>query len=123
MMHVGAAVVELHVHGSHSLKQKRGVVNSIVGRIRSRFNVSVAEVGGQDTWQRCVLGVTTCSADPQKAEKVLRRIVDFIADTHLAELVAEDVEVLAMPLVGEELGEEIGDADLEGDDLAREGEP
>ncbi len=102
MMHVGAAVVELHVHGSHSLKAKRGVVNAVVGRIRSRFNVAVAEVGGQDTWQRCVIGVTTVSSDPEKARKVLRRIIDFIEETHLAELVAEDIEIMAMPLAGDE---------------------
>ena len=55
-MIVGAAVVELHVHGSQSLKQKRGVVRSITQRVRNRFNIAVAEIGGQDTWQRAVLG-------------------------------------------------------------------
>ena len=49
-MIVGAAVVELHVHASQSLKQKRGVVRSVVQRLRNRFNIAVAEIGGQDTW-------------------------------------------------------------------------
>ena len=44
-MIVGAAIVELHVHASQSLKQKRGVVRSIVRRVRNRFNVSVSEIG------------------------------------------------------------------------------
>ena len=48
-MIVGAAVVEIYIHGSQSLKQKRGVVRSITRRVRNRFNLSVAEVGGQDT--------------------------------------------------------------------------
>ena len=39
LMIVGAAVVELHVHGSQSLKEKRGVVRSIAQRLRNRFNV------------------------------------------------------------------------------------
>ena len=58
-MIVGAALVEIHVHGSRSLKQKRGVVRSIVQRVRNRFNVSIAEVDGQGTWQRAVLGLSS----------------------------------------------------------------
>ena len=49
-MIIGAAVVELRIHGSQSLKQKRGVVKSIIARVRNRYNASVAEVGGQETW-------------------------------------------------------------------------
>ena len=41
-MIVGAAVVEIHVHGSRSLKQKRGVVRSISQRVRNRFNLAVS---------------------------------------------------------------------------------
>ena len=70
-MIVGAAVVELHVHGSRSLKQKRGVVRSISQRLRNRFNVSVAEIGGQDTWQRARLGFATVSASVRHAEEVV----------------------------------------------------
>ena len=39
-MVIGAARVELHVHGSQSLKQKRGVVRAISQRLRNRFNVA-----------------------------------------------------------------------------------
>jgi uncharacterized protein YlxP (DUF503 family) len=57
-MIVGASVVELHIHGCRSLKAKRGVVRSITRRVRNRFNLSVAEVGGQDQWQTAVLGLS-----------------------------------------------------------------
>jgi uncharacterized protein YlxP (DUF503 family) len=62
-MIVGAAIVEIHVHGSPSLKQKRGVVRSIQQRLRNRFNISVAEVGGQGTWQRAVLGMSVTGSE------------------------------------------------------------
>ena len=62
-MIVGAAAVEIHIHGARSLKEKRGVVRSIAQRLRNRFNVSVAEVGGLGTWQHAVLGVTAAGAD------------------------------------------------------------
>jgi len=96
-MIVGAAAVEIHVHGSQSLKAKRGVVRSITQRVRDRFNLSVAEVGGQDTWQIAVLGLTTVGSDRQKLRGVLERAVAFIEDLHLAEVLRFDVELLDMP--------------------------
>ena len=93
-MVVGAARVELHVHGSQSLKQKRGVVRSIVQRVRNRFNVSVSEVGGQDTWQRVVLGLATTAGEAQAARARLEKAIDFIENLHLAEVIDQEVEIL-----------------------------
>jgi uncharacterized protein YlxP (DUF503 family) len=95
-MIVGAAVVDLHVHGSQSLKQKRGVVRSIVQRVRNRFNVSVAEIGGQGTWQRAVLGIVTTGHDRRAVRGVLDRVLVFVEDLHLAEVLDSDVELLEM---------------------------
>ncbi len=100
-MVVGAALVELHVHGSTSLKQKRGVIRSIQQRVRNRFNVSVAEVGGQDTWQRCVIGLSAAGGEPAPVRKVLQRAVAFIESLHLAEVRSSDMEILVLPEVAE----------------------
>lgn len=93
-MVVGAARVELRVHGSQSLKQKRGVIRSITQRVRNRFNVSVAEVGGQDTWQIAVLGLTTAANDAPTARSRLEKAIDFIEGLHLAEVIDQEVEIL-----------------------------
>jgi len=96
-MIVGAAALELHVHGSRSLKQKRGVVRSIAQRLRNRFNVSVAEVGGQDTWQRAVLGLSAAGAEAMLVRRVLEQALDYAEDLHLAEITFTDVEILELP--------------------------
>jgi uncharacterized protein YlxP (DUF503 family) len=93
-MVVGAARVELHVHGSQSLKQKRGVVRSIIQRVRNRFNLSVAEVGGQDTWQIAVLGLATAANEAETARRRLEKAVDFIEDLHLAEVLNQEIEII-----------------------------
>jgi uncharacterized protein YlxP (DUF503 family) len=95
-MIVGAAAVELHVHGSQSLKQKRGVIRSIAQRVRNRFQLSVAEVGGQDTWQRAVLGLAAAGSDPVRIRGVLEKAARFIEETHLAEVVSVDVEIVEL---------------------------
>ena len=93
-MFVAAARVELRVHGSQSLKQKRGVVKSIMQRTRNRFNVSIAEVGGQDTWQIAVLGMTTVANETGIARQRLEKAIDFIDGLHLAEILDQEVEIL-----------------------------
>ena len=96
-MIVGAAVVEIHVHGSRSLKAKRGVVRSILGRVRNRFNVSAAEVGGQDTWQRALLGFSVAGSEAEQVRKVLDRAVAYVDELHLAEVTGSDVELCDLP--------------------------
>ena len=93
-MFVAAARVELHVHGSQSLKAKRGVLQAIKQRVRNEFNVSIAEVGGQDTWQVAVLGLAAVSEEAQDARIRLEKVIDFIEDLHLAEVTDQEVEIL-----------------------------
>jgi uncharacterized protein YlxP (DUF503 family) len=76
------------------LKQKRGVLSSIKQRVRNEFNVSIAEVGGQDTWQVAVLGLAAVSEQAQDARVRLERAIDFIAGLHLAEVTDQEVEIL-----------------------------
>lgn len=96
-MIVGAAAVEIHIHGSRSLKQKRGVVRSISQRVRNRFNLSVAEVGGWDRWQFAVLGLSAMGSDAVVVRRVLDRALEFIEELHLAEVLNTDVEIVQLP--------------------------
>ena len=96
-MVVGAALVEIHVHGSQSLKQKRGVVRSIQQRLRNQFNISVSEVGGQGTWQRAVLGLTAGGAESLPVRKILERAICFVEDMHTAEVTNSDLELMELP--------------------------
>jgi uncharacterized protein YlxP (DUF503 family) len=107
-MVVGAAQVELHVHASHSLKEKRSVVRSIVRRVRNEFNVAVAEVGGQDTWQWAVLGLAAVGHDGAGVRAILERVVEFIESLHLAEVRDQSLAVLPGNLA--EYGGEDGEA-------------
>ena len=118
-MVIGAARVELHIHASHSLKEKRGVIRSIVRRIQSEFNVAVAEVGGQDTWQWAVLGLAAVGHDRTSVRALLERVIDFVEALHLAEVRDQAVEVLAGNLA--EYADD-DDADDEGEDEDDEGE-
>jgi uncharacterized protein YlxP (DUF503 family) len=96
-MIVGVAALEIRIHGSNSLKEKRGVVQSICRRVRNRFHVAVAEVGGQELWQRALLGVATIGSDAGVVRSALERAVTFVEDLHLAEVLHSEVEILRLP--------------------------
>ena len=96
-MIVGAAIVEIRIHGSHSLKQRRGVVRSITRRVGNRYNLSIAEVGGQDTWQRAEFGLCSAGTDRQRVRALIESAVAFIEKLHLAEIIAVDIEVVDLP--------------------------
>ncbi len=56
-MPVGLLTLEIHLPYSHSLKEKRAVLRKVRDRLRSRFNVAVAELDHRDVWQVATLGV------------------------------------------------------------------
>jgi uncharacterized protein YlxP (DUF503 family) len=71
--------LELHLFlPAHSLKEKRGIVKSILGRSRNRFNLGCAEVDRQDNPTVAVLGFVTVSPDKAIARDVLVRVEDWI---------------------------------------------
>ena len=96
-MIVGACVVELHIEGSQSLKAKRGVIRSIVRRVRNQFNLAVSEIGGQDTWQYAALGLAAAGMDAATVRSVLERAGEFIEELHLARVLSADIEVVDLP--------------------------
>lgn len=77
---IGVLTLELWVESSHSLKDKRQVVRSLKDRLRDKFNVSVAEIDGLDSWQNSVLAVVTVANDRTYAEQVLQAAESQAAD-------------------------------------------
>jgi uncharacterized protein YlxP (DUF503 family) len=77
-MHIGLCTIELLLPGNGSLKGKRSVLKSIITRVSREFNVSIAEVDAQDTWQRAVVAVACVSTSAGYAHGQLERVVQWI---------------------------------------------
>ena len=77
-MIVAVAIFELHIEHAQSLKEKRMVVKSLRDRLRSRFEISAAEVGLQDLHQRARLAVSFIALDNAGADAQLERILTFV---------------------------------------------
>ena len=62
---------QLEIIGCQSLKEKRSVLKSLKDRLHNRFNVSVAETGHQDVWQRAELTACVVSSDRRQVDSIL----------------------------------------------------
>ena len=91
---VGVLTLELQIGEAHSLKDKRHVVKSLKDRLRTKFNISVAEIDFQDTWQRTVIAAVTVSGDHMRAEQVLQAVEREAAALLGAMLVSASVDWL-----------------------------
>jgi len=95
MASIGVLTLELRLENSHSLKDKRHVVESLKARLRHKFNVAVAEIDYQDLWQRAAVAAVTVSSDHVYAEKLLRSVEQEAAALLGGELADTTLEWLA----------------------------
>lgn len=91
-MFVGICQVELFIPESGSLKSKRFILKSLKTRLRNKFNVSVAEVGSNDKWQRAVIGISTVSNDRKLIESTFNQVLNVISSDVRVELIDHLVE-------------------------------
>ncbi|MEE9591748.1 MAG: DUF503 domain-containing protein [Thermodesulfobacteriota bacterium] len=92
-MVIGICHIDLFIHHSNSLKGKRKVLKTILERAKNRFNVSVAEVGDHDLWQRSKIGVCTIGNENAYVNSVLDKILNFIESLNVAEVVNHRIEI------------------------------
>jgi uncharacterized protein len=93
-MVVGVGIAHLLIHNSGSLKAKRQVIKSILGRVRSKFDVSIAEVDNQDKWQRCTIGFAVVTNETGHAHSMLEAITSYVESLHLAEVIDSQIEIV-----------------------------
>ena len=77
-MIIGVMTTHLSLHGISSLKGKRSIIKSLIGRLKSRFNISISEVDHQDSKSIAVLGIAVVSNDSQFIDRQFDSILDFM---------------------------------------------
>jgi hypothetical protein len=91
-MVIGLLTLDIHFPYSQSLKEKRKELNSLKDRLRQKFNVAVAELEYQDTWQRTRIGIVALNSQPSIVESVLAKIRSD-AETHVnGEILKADLQ-------------------------------
>ncbi len=68
-MVIGLCTIELYLPENQSLKGKRQIVSSLKGKLKHRFNISIAEIDYLDVWKRATLGATMISNDQKYIDR------------------------------------------------------
>ena len=94
-MNLKVAVIELRLYAPwvHTLKEKRMVVKSLLGKIRSRYAVSAAETEEQDIHQTIVIGVAAIVAHAAQADGLMDDILALVENSTEAEIVSVEREI------------------------------
>ena len=77
-MTVGVLTAQLHMQGITSLKQKRSIVKGLIGRLKSRFNISIAEVDHQDNKTSAIIAMSMVSNDTRFINQQFDTIINFM---------------------------------------------
>lgn len=93
-MVIGICHLDLLLRDNHSLKEKRRVVKSIIGRVKSKFNVSIAEVGNQDLWQSAQIGFCIAGNEKRFINSSLDKVIYFIEESNSAEIKHAEMEII-----------------------------
>jgi len=93
-MIVGLAAFECIIYDAHSLKEKRAVLQRVMTRLKQKFNVSVAEVDYQDTWQRSKIAIAAVASARAAVEVELQHALKFIDSFPELERTITDIEWL-----------------------------
>jgi len=94
-MRIGILNVELFLHETHSLKQKRFVIQQLKDKLRKRFNISIIEADYQDKWQRSVIAMACISGDTRIINSTFDKITDFIDENKSGfEILNDEFEIM-----------------------------
>jgi uncharacterized protein YlxP (DUF503 family) len=93
-MVVGIGKLVFRLHDCRSLKAKRKVIKAIVRRIDNHFNVSVAEVGDNDIYQRALVGFAVVGNSGALVNAKLDKIINLVYDLNLVEIIDSEMELI-----------------------------
>ena len=93
-MIIGICTCEIYIFNANSLKSKRSVVKSIIEESKNRFNISIAEVGENDKWQKSIIAFSTISNDQRLVEETIEKVINFFDSYSEIEIINIKREIL-----------------------------
>jgi len=88
------AELEFIIHTSHSLKEKRAVLQRMLTRTKQKFNVSMAEIDHQDVWQRTRIAIVTVSSSKESADREMQNAIYYLQSNPEWEMLEQYKEYL-----------------------------
>lgn len=93
-MIIGTCRVQLCFPGVQSLKEKRRILKGALQKTRNKYNVSIAEVGYQDKWQRASIAIVSVSNDARYLQRVMEKVVAQLDSLQEGYILDYDIEII-----------------------------
>ncbi len=93
-MVVGAGKIRFRIYDVRSLKEKRKILKSIINRIKTKFNISIAETGMNDNYGWCEIGFSVTGNDRQQINSTMDKVIEMADNMGLAQITQTDIEII-----------------------------
>jgi uncharacterized protein len=93
-MVVGILRLDLRFHDCQSLKAKRGCLKKIINRVNNKFELTIAEVGSQNLWQKTELGIAVIGNDKGVLNQRLDHVINFVEELGTADVLDHHIELM-----------------------------
>ena len=77
-----------------SLKEKRMVAKSIVGKLKNKFNISVVESGFQDIHKTILIDIAGLTSDSDMADNYMENIIRYVEENTDAQITDINKEII-----------------------------
>jgi hypothetical protein len=67
---------------SHNLKEKRGIIKSLISRVSQKFNVSIAEIGFHDYWKSSLIGIAIVAREGIIFDPIIETVISFMESSY-----------------------------------------
>ena len=87
--------IHLHIPACASLKEKRGHIKPLMARLHREFNVSVAEMDLQDTWQEAVITCAMVGNERGHRESALQNVAIWVeGNWAVGDVIEQRIEII-----------------------------
>ncbi len=91
---IALLTVELRLPGVQSLKEKRRILQSMIQKLKSMFNIAISESDHQDTWQRSELSIVSVNTSWNELQRTIGFIQNWEQRQYDIEVIEDRIERL-----------------------------
>jgi uncharacterized protein len=91
---IALLTVEMRLPGIQSLKEKRRILQSMIRKLKSKFNVAISETDLHDTWQRAELSIVSINTQWNELQRTIGYIQNWIQSQYEVEVIEDRIERL-----------------------------
>jgi len=91
-MALGVLTIQIDIPGCKSLKEKRSRLKPLLTRLHREFNISVAEIDHNDTWQSAVIACALISNNIRHTQRSLQQVIQWM-ETHWPDVTVVDDQI------------------------------